>query len=249
MLSNVVNFIKNNPAFIPFVLVQTVFYVLMHFVQTGYTIEIMYGSIILCFLYATISIKFSWDTSHFIWLGLVFTCIADFFLVVATPTKQVEGVFCFTVTQLLYFTYIFLKEKRVKMRKIHVLVRTITSLVCVIAPFVVLKENVDLLSVLSMFYVCNLAINVVFAFLQSEERLFGVGLLLFIMCDLAVGFCAGAGVYFDVIEGGIIDAVVNSDLNVAWLFYLPSQVIISIFLSKNFKKSKEIEKQKEIYGE
>lgn len=249
MINKTKNFIKSNPLFIPFVVSQTVFYFLMHFVKTGYTTEIMYGSIILCFLYATAHIKFSWDNNHFVWLGVVFTCIADFFLVMCSPAKETEGVLSFSIVQLLYFTYLFLQEKKEKVRVIHVVVRGIAILICSLLPFIVLKEKVDFLSVLSMFYISNLAVNVAFALFDKKTRLFGIGLLLFILCDFSVGFCAGAGVYFNIIEGGLLSAIVNSNFNVAWLFYLPSQVVISIFLALNFQKAKREEIQKEISGE
>ena len=246
MKSKIVDFIKNNPIIIPFVVVQTVFYVLMHFFDTGYTTEIMYGSIIICFLYASINMNFSWNNAHLIWLGLAFTCVADFFLVVCSPARQIEGMFSFSLTQLTYCIYLFLQERQERKRFIHLLVRVVVVMVCSIAPFFVLYENVDLLSVLSMFYISNLVLNAVFAFLQKQLRLFGVGLLLFILCDFAVGFCAGAGIYFEVVKGGLIAAIVNSSFNVAWLFYLPSQTIIAICLALQFKRVKEQEKYENI---
>ena len=59
--------------------------------------------------------------------------------------------------------------------------------------------------------------------------LLSLGLILFALCDIVVGLAAGANIYIPVKEGGIIDSIINAPINLSWLFYLPSQVIIALY--------------------
>lgn len=165
-------------------------------------------------------------------VGLVATVCADTFLVLLQPLtewKQVAGVAFFSITQTAYFLYLLFTEDRKKVRQIHCICRGVAIIVAEIVLCSVLKENVDLLSVLSLFYVANLAVNVVFAFAQGKKGiLLGIGLTLFLCCDLFVGFSAAIGTYIQVAESSWLYQLVFSDFNFIWFFYLPSQTILAL---------------------
>ena len=166
-------------------------------------------------------------------VGLVATVCADVFLVLLSPPltypKQVAGVAFFSITQIAYCIYLLFTEQRKSVRRTHWIVRGAAVVVAEIVLCIVLKENVDLLSVLSLFYVANLAVNVAFAFAQGKKGiLLGVGLTLFLCCDLFVGFSVAIGSYIQIAETSWLYKLVFSDFNLVWFFYLPSQTILAI---------------------
>ena len=173
-------------------------------------------------------------------IGLLATLCADTFLVLLTPlnyTKQTLGVAFFSVTQLCYFAYIFMTEQRKRIQTAHLFTRLGVTPCVMIVAFLILKDNADLLSLLSVFYVCNLAINAIFAFLQGKKGvLLAIGLTLFLCCDLFVGFSVAIGSYLQVPETSLLYKIVFADFNFIWFFYLPSQVVISCVAARNYRK-------------
>ena len=166
-------------------------------------------------------------------VGLLATLGADVFLVLLDHENydyQVIAMLFFSITQLSYFVYLFLTEKRSKIRNLHIAVRGGAILAAETAMLLVLKENTDALSVLSLFYIANLAVNGIFAYAQGKKvRLFAIGLTLFLCCDLFVGFTVAIGNYIPAAESSLLYRIVFSDFNFVWFFYLPSQVCISLY--------------------
>lgn len=226
------NFIKRNLLVLLFIVVEIVLYIFIIFVNPSCIRILQWISILLCFLFAIgMTRKFS-----FINLALLFTVIADGFLVLSASPIQAPGTTFFACTSLAYFMFLFLKESG-KTRKIHVISRIFLIVVVLIVTAVVLKEKTDYLSMISMFYFTNLILNLVFSFVTfKSNKLLSIGLVLFALCDVVVGLSSGANVYIPVKEGGIIYSIINAPINLAWLFYLPSQVIISIFGVLNSKR-------------
>ena len=165
--------------------------------------------------------------------GLLFTLCADVFLVLPkklTYNNQVAGMALFSLVQLFYFAYLFFKTKNKKMRLVHGIVRGAAVVIAEVAMVIVLKKNTDFLSVLSLFYIANLFVSVVFAYAQGKkELLFAIGLTLFLCCDLFVGFSAAIGTYIQVAESSLLYKIVHANFNFVWFFYLPSQVLIASF--------------------
>ncbi len=172
-------------------------------------------------------------------IGLATTVCADVFLVLLSPplttAKQVAGVAFFSVTQIAYFLYILSTEHRKTVRLIHLVVRGTAIAVAEIALCLVLKEKVDILSVLSLFYVANLAVNAVFAFAQGKKGiLLGIGLTLFLCCDLFVGLSVAIGEYIQIAESSWLYQLVFSGFNFVWFFYLPSQTILAVHTAMKY---------------
>lgn len=172
--------------------------------------------------------------------GLLFTVAADCFLVLPSPLEykfQVVGTGLFCITQMFYFVYLLLNTEGKKMRIIHAVVRASAVVIAEIAVICVLRENLDVLSVLSLFYVANLAVSVAFAYTQGLERLpFAIGLTLFLCCDLFVGLSVAIGSYIQVAESSLLYKIVFADFNFVWFFYLPSQVLLATYVALQSEK-------------
>lgn len=185
-------------------------------------------------------IAFSKTKGYFlIQLGLVFTVIADVFLVLCDPIIRFPAMLSFSVTQICYFLKLYFETESKIEKYIHISARAFATVAVIIATIVVLKEKTDALSLVSMFYYANLAINIVFAFVHFKKSpFFAIGVLLFILCDTIIGFNELASSY---LSGGIIDIVNNvlSGANWAWIFYIPAQSLISFSLIKFNKNDKK----------
>ncbi len=171
--------------------------------------------------------------------ALLFTLLADICLVLMDPINQLFGMIFFSVTQLSYFALILIREKAKRVRVAHIMVRAIAlSAVAAITP-IVLRDRLDAVAVLSALYYVNLILNVIFAFILTRGKgkrgkyLLPIGLALFALCDLFVGF-AGLAPYFDIAEGTLGYFLANPPFNIAWLFYVPSQALLAVFVQNDF---------------
>lgn len=163
--------------------------------------------------------------------ALVFTVLADFYLVLLEPIKQLPAMIFFSGTQLFYFLRIFFAEENKKIRKANVITRVALSIIAMIIPFFVLGEKVDALSVVSLFYYANLISNIVFAFINFKKLpLLAIGLVLFICCDTLIGLDVMMSSYVQVRNRSFLDLLIHPGFDLAWAFYIPSQAILSISL-------------------
>lgn len=219
------NFIKRNFLTLLFLIAEIVLFIFIIFVNPSYIRNLQWISILLCLLFSVgMTRKFS-----LINLALMFTVIADGFLVLPSSPIQAPGTTFFACAAITYFMFLFLKEPG-KIRKIHVFSRIFLIIAVLVIAAIVLKEKTDYLSMISVFYFTNLILNIVFSFVTfKSNKLLSIGLVLFALCDTVVGLAAGANIYIPVEEGGIIYSIINAPINLVWLFYLPSQVIISLF--------------------
>ena len=169
--------------------------------------------------------------------ALVFTVCADYFLVLNGAEKKLLAMIFFSLTQLFYAARIFLKTRNTRLNLPHLAVRISVSLIAVMLTVFVLGKDTDALSLVSVFYYAHLLTNVVFAFLvKGETPLFSVGLLLFSLCDLFVGF-GMLDSYLPVADGSFVDRLNKIPLNMAWVFYTPSQTLLGLsLLPKKMKK-------------
>lgn len=174
-------------------------------------------------------------------VGLACTAMADLFLVVLSPIRQLPAMIFFSVTQICYFIRLYLNQDKGQ-RRIHLIVRGSAVLIALILTVVVLKGNTDALSLVSLFYYANLAINIAFAFAQFKKcPVFAIGLLLFLFCDTVVGLNVMASDYIPIDTGSFIYKLLNTDLNLAWIFYVPSQALIGISLAKFKNQPQSVE--------
>ncbi len=205
--------------------------VLGYFIQinSGKTYSVLsISSIVLAFLFCLL--LFKKDTSHILTIfALFFTVCADFLLCgLVDFTFIKELAMCFFVgTQACYFLRLF-SNQTIKQRKIHLIIRICFSAFAIFLTAIILKENTNFLSLISLFYYANLLLNVIFSFIQFKlSPLFAIGLLLFSFCDVFVGLGMIEN-FISIPDGSIIKTINSIELNMAWLFYVPSQTLLSL---------------------
>ena len=171
-------------------------------------------------------------------LALICTVCADYFLVYLEGEEQLTAMIFFSGTQIFYFLRLISKTELGVLRTVHLAVRLGVTVLAVLVTLLILGKGADLLSVVSVFYYAHLILNFIFAILtRGETPLFAIGLLLFIGCDTFVGF-AMMGDYIPIAEGSLIDRLNKIPLNMAWVFYTPSQTLLALsLLPKKLKRA------------
>lgn len=192
----------------------------------------MYSSVALCFLVGLGTLLLHRErVGSLVRLGLAVTLVADYFLVLSEPAEELLGVLVFTLTQACYFLALMLSEKRRGVRVANVIARIAVVAVIIPVTYLVLGENADLVSIVSVFYYSNLVCNAVFAFANFKRHaVFAFGLALFAMCDLAIGFNFLAHEYLGAAEGSFLDIITSTGVSLEWVFYVPSQTLIALSL-------------------
>ena len=163
-------------------------------------------------------------------LGLIGTMGADFFLVLLPEQERLPGMICFSAVQIFYFIRLFTADTSHRRRLTHIILRIVCSSAIVTTTLVVLGPGADPVAVISMFYYVNLALNVVFAFLDyGNTGVLAIGLLCLMISDTVIGFNE-MDKYF--MEAPMVREVVmhikRSKLDLVYGFYLPSQALIAM---------------------
>lgn len=161
--------------------------------------------------------------------ALAFTIAADYFMVLLESYYELSLAF-FSAAQLFYWARILLLRRSKKYAIVSACVR---AAFCIILCSVgtVLMRGAWLLGALAAFYFANLAINAVEAFMLCRKDksflTFAAGLLLFIGCDICVGFNAAymAGIHITSKGYYALSLLI-------WIFYMPSQVLLSLSAKK-----------------
>ena len=168
------------------------------------------------------------NDEYFIPFSLFFTLVSDYFLLINTDKNlYIFGVVIFIIVQLSYFIYIETLKKNKISFLISLIFRIILSSILIIVLSII---RFDLLSIVSACYFVELLMNFITSLslikINKFFLIFSIGLLLFIGCDISVGLTN-----LDLFEGHIKNLVSN----LMWIFYLPSQVLISFSNYINFK--------------
>ena len=102
-----------------------------------------------------------------------------------------------------------------------------------VIALVVLKENFNGLVLVSLLYFVNFVINLFFTLMNIKQTiLFALGLLLFILCDISLGLRM-LGDFIDVSNNSFIQAITTAPIDLVWMFYFPSQVLIVLSMKYN----------------
>ena len=210
--------------------------------QTGFGngVHLRYATVVLACLFCILFAEKTWDYL-LTQLALIATVCADFFLVLPPTPNQLPGMLCFSVAQLSYAACLTLSESRPRYLRIQLWSRGILSVVALIVTVAVLGKGADAVALVSMFYYVNLILNLVFAWTQIPHRiLMAVGLTLFLLCDTVIGLAFLDG-YLPVDKTSLIYRLIHPDFDLAWAFYLPSQMLLSIsLLPKQWKKKETL---------
>ena len=227
---------KNRPASAVFIGIETALGILFQ-TGSGNGAHLRYATVVLACLFCILFAERTWDYL-LIQLALVATVCADFFLVLPSTPNQLPGMLCFSVAQLSYAACLALSERRPRYLRIQLWSRGILSVAVLVITLAVLGRGADAVALISMFYYVNLILNLAFAWTQLPHRiLMAVGLTLFLCCDTVIGLAFLDG-YLPVDKASLIYRIIHPGFDLAWAFYLPSQMLLAIsLLSKQSKKT------------
>ena len=194
-----------------------------------------FGAIILACLFCAVLAQKSHEYA-FTQLALVCTVCADYFLVWTQPMKQLPAMIFFLCAQTAYAARLYLLAEKTE-RRVQLISRAALCAVIVVITLAVLEKNADALAIVSMLYYAQLILNVVFAFVKLRSRaILAIGFLLFLLCDTVIGLDLING-YLPIPPDALLYKIIRPGFNLAWVFYLPSQVLLSLsLLSQKFKK-------------
>lgn len=174
-----------------------------------------FPAIVLCFLFALLQKPKSLITA-----ALFFTVLADLCLVVFDPVQRLWGMVFFSAVQILYAIY--LHRGRVLLS-----IRLILIVAAEMITILVLRKDTDALALVSLFYYANLIMNLICAFMANHKRM-GIAFILFLLCDTVIGLQVMGALYLPIAEGSLLHAILSPGFDLAWFFYLPSQVLLSL---------------------
>lgn len=224
------------PAIIIFSIIEIILLGFVLFGISPYRRYCSYGTVCLSFAFSLCFISYK-NKNYLIQFALFFTIIADFYLVLLKSDEKLIAMISFSIAQIFYAAEIHKKTIKEKPRKIFLYFRIFAILIAEFLCFVVLKNKVDFLSLISLFYFANLLITTAQAFYNfKHSKLFAIGLLLFILCDIVIGLQGLFTMYFDLNSNLLIYKIIFSRYNLAWHFYVPSQTLIAITAAVQLKK-------------
>ena len=212
-----------------FILLEIALYLSFLFIDKGIFVTriesstLKYASISLCLAFSLYClIRKRKIVNCFIPIALVFTLISDYFLLFNTiQNLYVYGLITFIITQLIYFAFIlYLRKSRLELL-LYLLVRFLLTIAALVVAFYL--NYSDVLTILALVYFVELLSNFLYSTflikLDKKYLIFSLGLLLFIGCDINVGL---NNVHlFEGIDYSLVNFLM-------WVFYLPSQVLISL---------------------
>lgn len=185
-----------------------------------------FASIILCFVFALLHLR---KDAFLTPLGLFFTVLADFCLVVCNPIQRLWGMVFFLMAQSCYAVMLHWQGLHRPVLFIRIALTALVEAVTI----AVLKENADALALVSMAYYGNLVMNLVCAVIRCREnKLLTVGFVLFLFCDTVIGLQTAAGAYLPISQDSSLYKILFMDFHLSWFFYLPSQVLIALHSRK-----------------
>ena len=202
--------------------------------------HLRYATVVLACLFCILFAERSWEYLTIQW-ALVATVWADFYLVLPPSPNQLPGMICFSMAQISYALSLCFTEKSPRRLRLWLWVRMILSVIAVAATFAVLGKSADAVAVVSVFYYANLVLNIIVAWTQLPRKIVtAVGLTLFLCCDTVIGLSFLDG-YLPVSETSFIYRIIHPGFDLAWAFYLPSQMLLSVsLLPKRWSESRRV---------
>jgi hypothetical protein len=158
-------------------------------------------------------------------LGLFFTTFADLALVILE--NYILGVIIFTIVQLIYIGRYTRDKFNIVLRKLLIVFAIIFSSYFIISK-VIIKTSFILIPI-GLFYAVCLITSVVKAiaisqdssYLNRNKHMIAVAMVLFLLCDASIAISY-------VLRALNIVKVSYLFSNLIWIFYLPSQVLLSL---------------------
>lgn len=220
--------VKKKYILYPYLGIHIILYLLIYVVHVfPYDVEIAidYSVIVSCFLMVFFFLCIEKKVSSFL------LCIAFFFTVISDTillwldNDYEWALLSFILVQFTYFIYILytLYDKRNWKRQIDWRLGIVVPL-CILYFFLDCPNR--LLICLVIFYIIQLLWNVILS-LRAKNKFLSIGLILFLLCDICVG-CMNIIDFFPTLSSNFFDTIAHSTINFSWLFYHPSQVLLSL---------------------
>ncbi len=180
------------------------------------TIVLKYAGILLCVLFSIVSAYRGGE--KLLPFALLFTAAADWFLLVL-DRYYMTGIFFFLLVQSIYLFYLYRETGKLWLPVRAAFLPLVVVLLGVTGLFS--PENLE-----AGFYFSLILVNMSLSWTRKgrRARLFSAGLSLFVLCDLCVGLHN--------LSWLIPDGLAAFTRIGMWLFYLPSQVLITLSMSK-----------------
>ena len=141
------------------------------------------------------------------------------------PRQQLWGMVFFLAAQIFYAVFLHSAQKN----KYLLIGRILLVLLVEVIAGIILKDKLDLLAIVSVCYYVNLIMNMLTAFSKFRQHpLLAIGFAFFILCDTIIGLQVAAEGYLPIGTDTLLYQVLFIDFNLAWVFYLPSQVLIAL---------------------
>lgn len=170
---------------------------------------------------------------------MIFTLVADYYMVVADEIDNLTGITVFLGTQLFIFLHILVNDASIKGRTANIVCRILLTAVAILIAHLILGNDADKMAIISVIYYANLCVNAIFAHrIKRGGILLTVGLILFALCDINVGLTGLSSIYTDELsEGSLLYRLTNTNVDLIWLFYIPSQTLIPLTLLTSSKNN------------
>lgn len=194
---------------------------------------IKYIGIILCFILSLITnSKDHIIDSRLLQIGMLFTTFADLALVILE--NYIVGVVLFTIVQLIYIARYTTDRFKLVFKKLLVVFIIIFSSYFIISGLII-KTSLILIPIGLFYAVClitsvfkGVAINRDSSYINPNKYMIAFGMVLFLLCDMSIGVA-----FILRITNMLNLSYLFSSL--IWIFYLPSQILLSISGHKEFK--------------
>lgn len=239
-----------------FIAFEGLMFYLIHILRADIDFNLHYSCIIATAVFSTVTllikmltakeenesiseIIFDKKDGNLLRIAMLFTLAADYFLVVLSEKNRLAGVTFFLGTQLFVFLHIMVNDDNPRLRRIHITTRLGLMAILIIAAYATLGETADALAIFSVIYYSNLCTNAIFAHRSGKGGIIlTIGLILFALCDINVGLSVLNDMYVGGFpEGSLLYELINADVNLIWVFYIPSQTLISLTLIMRGKES------------
>ncbi|MDE6850143.1 MAG: lysoplasmalogenase [Clostridia bacterium] len=227
-----------NIVFAAFIFIQAVIYIVYNVLsaqQPSDPIEIKYAGILLCLAVTAAMIYFNRDHDSLIAVAaMLFTAISDLFILVLDDYFEI-GLATFIVAHSFYLYRLYLGRAK----KIWLTVVVRAAVTGIMIGICCGLFSADLLVIEACIYLVLLVGNCIEALIMCNRGLknilFAIGLMLFLGCDICVGLKHGS-----MIGVHLSQSVYNFVEFMIWVFYLPSQVLITTALIKKGPCYKEL---------
>ena len=163
-------------------------------------------------------------------IGLFITILADLLLLIL-DSHYILGITLFCIVQIIYSIRYDVGNTRSTIRKFIIIFVAIPIGYIVINIFIM---KVDFLFMIGLYYVVCLLTSLTKAIKAYKYKIYpnpnrhmiALGMILFLMCDINVALYNIIG--FISLTGKFINILYNISFISMWLFYLPSQVLLSL---------------------